>query len=252
LKTKNVIFADLDGTLLDENYDYKTTKPIVDKLANLDASIVFCSSKTRSEIEYYRNQVCLNEPFISENGAAIYIPKGYFPFNYTCTTTPQYSTIKLGASYETLRQKLAYISHVTASQILGFGDMTIHEIARDAGLTLRLARLAKKREHDEPFKLLFGNKKKILQAIRSEGLFCTEGGRYFHLTGDTDKGKAVAVLRELYCRMFGKVETFGIGDGPNDLSMLNVVDNPFFIKKKEGFNSGLAWNGILQFVATKI
>lgn len=253
MKTKTVIFADLDGTLLDEKYECKTTKPIVDKLAALGGSIVFCSSKTRSEIEYYRKAVGVNEPFISENGAAIYIPKNYFPFRYACTKTSSYNIIKLGASYETLRQKLSRIKQVTASKIVGFGDMTIQEIAHDSGLTLKLAELAKKREHDEPFKIMEGNRAKILQAIKSEGLFCTEGGRYFHLIGNTDKGKAVAILKALYFRMFGKVGSFGIGDGPNDLPMLKVVDRPFLIRKTAGLNASfLAWRGILQLVGAKV
>lgn len=252
MQTKTVIFADLDGTLLDEKYEYKTTKPIVDKLTALGGSVVFCSSKTRSEIEYYRKKVNLNEPFISENGAVIFIPKNYFPFSYPCTKTHSYNTITLGTPYASLRQKLAQIKRKTAAKIIGFGDMTIEELAKDTGLSLGLAQLAKKREHDEPFKLLEGSKTEILNAIKKEGLSCTEGGRYFHLTGNTDKGKATAVLKNLYCQMFGKVETFGIGDGPNDLPMLKVVDKPFLIKKTSGFNANLtAWQRILQLVGAK-
>jgi mannosyl-3-phosphoglycerate phosphatase len=83
-----VIFDDLDGTFLDENYSYQDTQPIVNQLSALGGSIVFCSSKTRSEIEFYRKATGINEPFIAENGAAIFIPKSYFPFNYNCTKTP--------------------------------------------------------------------------------------------------------------------------------------------------------------------
>lgn len=251
MKTKTVVFADLDGTFLDEKYDCQSTKPIVNSLSALGSSIVFCSSKTSGEIEYYRKIVGLNEPFISENGAAICIPKDYFPFNYACTKMPRYNVIKLGTSYSSLRQKLMRVKRKTASKIVGFGDMTIQEVAHDTGLNLKLAKLAKRREHDEPFKIVEGNEEKILSAVKSEGLCCTEGGKYFHLVGNTDKGKAVAVLKDLYCQMFGKVETFGIGDGPNDLPMLKVVDKPFFIKKLLGVNMSLfTWKHILQLVKT--
>lgn len=253
LKTKTLIFADLDGTVLDEKYDCGITKPIVNQLSALGGSIVFCSSKTRSEIEFYRKEVGLEEPFISENGAAIFIPKGYFPFNYACTKTSHYNVIKLGTSYNILRKKFACVKRKTDSKVIGFGDMTPAEVARDAGLNLELAKLAKEREYDEPFKILQeGNKTKIIDAIKSEGLNCTLGGRYFHLTGKTDKGKAVAVLKDLYCQMFGKIVTFGIGDGANDLPMLKVVDKPFFVRKKAGFNSSfMAWRGILHLIGAK-
>lgn len=250
MKTKTLIFADLDGTLLDERYEYKATKPIVDQLTALGSSVVFCSSKTQSEIEYYRKKVNLNEPFISENGAAIFIPKNYFSFEYECTRAQKYNTIRLGNSYDSLREKLEQIKGKTSAKIIGFGDMTIKEVAKDTGLTLDLARLAKKREHDEPFKLLEGDRKGVLKAVAKEGLNCTEGGRYFHLTGHSDKGKAANVLKSLYCQMFGKVETFGIGDGPNDLPMLKMVDKPFFIKKTTGFTASLnAWKKILHLAS---
>jgi len=252
LTTKTVVFADLDGTFLDDNYGCQDTKPIVSQLAALGGSIVFCSSKTRGEIEFYRKAVGINEPFIAENGAAIFIPKGCFPFSYACTKTARYNIIRLSTSYATLREKLAKIKRKTATKIVGFGDMTLEELAHDAGLTLKLAKLAKKREHDEPFRIVKGNKTSILNAIRNEGLHCTEGGRYFHLTGNTDKGKAVAILNNLYCQMFRKVDSFGIGDGPNDLPMLKVVNKPFFIKKKAGVNSSfIAWKKILQLIGSK-
>lgn len=249
MKTKRVIFADLDGTFLNDKYDYSETKPIVNQLSALGGSVVFCSSKTRTEIEFYRKAVGINEPFIAENGGVVFIPENYFPFSYACTKTSCYKVIRLGAPYGILRQKMAEIKEKTAATIIGFGDMTLEELARDTGLPLNLAKLAQKREQDEPFRILKGDKSHILKAIKHEGLRCTEGGRYFHLTGNTDKGKAIAVLKNLYCQMFGRVETLGVGDGPNDLSMLKVVDKPFFIKKKAGVNSRFdAWTGILQMV----
>ena len=243
-----MIFADLDGTFLDEQYGYEHTKPIVDQLRALGGSIVFSSSKTREEIEFYRKSVGVNEPFIAENGGAVFIPKDYFPFGYACSKTRHYDVMRLGACYQTLRKKLAAISEKTAAKIVGFGDMTLEELAYDTGLPLDLARLAANREHDEPFRIVEGSKMRVLRAIRHEGLKCTEGGRYLHLTGDSDKGKAVEALKGLYCQMFGHVETFGVGDGSNDVPMLRAVDKPFFIRKTH-VNSRLnAWMGILRMV----
>jgi mannosyl-3-phosphoglycerate phosphatase len=254
LRTKCVVFADLDGTFLDENYDCKAILPIVNQLEALGGSIVFCSSKTQSEIEYYREMVGLSEPFISENGAAIFIPKSYFPFSgFGVQKTFKYDIIRLGASYTMLREKLVKVKRKTAAKIIGFGDMTLEEIAQDAGLTLKLAKLAKKREHDEPFRIVEGDKAIVVAAIKNEGLRCTEGGRYLHLMGNTDKGKAIAVLKALYCRMFGRVETFAIGDGLNDLSMLKAVDNPFFIKSGSQVNSRFyMWEELFSLLSSKL
>ncbi len=253
MKTKSVVFADLDGTFLNDKYDYSETKPVVNQLSALGGSIVFCSSKTRDEIEFYREAIGINEPFIAENGAVIFIPKHYFPFNYDCTQTSNYNVIRLSSSYETLRKKLAKIKEKTSAKIVGFGDMTLEELAYDTGLPMHLALLSQKREHDEPFRLLKGNKSQVLKAIKNEGLKCTEGGKYLHLTGNTDKGKAVSLLKNLYNQMFERIKTFGVGDGPNDFPMLKVVDTPFFIEKIPGVNSRLnAWMGILKLIGAEV
>ena len=254
MATKTVVFADLDGTLLDDQYKFDKTKPIIDKLSTLGTFIVFCSSKTRSEIEYYRKALDQNEPFIAENGSAIFIPKNYFPFSYACTKSQEYNVIRLGASYETLRNKLAKIRERTAAKIVGFGDLSLKELALDSGLPLNLAKLAKKREHDEPFRILKGNRSSILSAIKSEGLSCSEGGKYFHLTGNTDKGKAVTILKKLYHQMIGDINYVGIGDGPNDLPMLNAVDKPFLIRRKaEDLSlSSNCWYEILRLISARV
>lgn len=253
MRTKTVIFSDIDGTFLDEQYSYASTKPIVDKLLALGTSIVFNSSKTKAEIEFYRKEIGLAEPFISENGAAIFIPKNYFPFAYPCNQTEGYCVIELGIPYKELRVKLGIIKKKTGGKIVGFGDMTPEELAEDTGLMLHLALLAKERDYDEPFKILDGDKFSVLDAIAAEGLHCVlGGGRYFHLTGANDKGAATRILSRLYSQAFDTVETYAVGDGPNDLPMLKVVDKPFFIEKGEENSRVNAWMAILRDVSGKV
>jgi mannosyl-3-phosphoglycerate phosphatase len=251
-ETKIVVFTDLDGTLLDEKYDYQRIEPIISQLLALDVSIVFCSSKTRTEIEFYREKMGITDPFIVENGAAIFIPKDYFPLNYTYTKmTNSYYIIELGVPYSIIRKTLATVRRQTTTNIVGFGDMTPEEIAKDTGLTLNLAKMAKKREYDEPFRIMEGNKMKVLNAIKKEGLSYTKSNRYFHLLGNSNKGKATIILRDLYSQKFGRIATFGIGDSPNDLAMLKVVDTPFLVKKTARKNANAAWRKILELVTTR-
>jgi mannosyl-3-phosphoglycerate phosphatase len=73
---RTIVFSDLDGTLLDENYSFEVAQPVIARLKALKVPIVLCSSKTRMEIEYFRTKMEINDPFISENGAAIFVPTG--------------------------------------------------------------------------------------------------------------------------------------------------------------------------------
>lgn len=229
---KIVIFSDLDGTLLDKKYDYQRSKPIIGQLLFLNVSIVLCSSKTKAEIEFYRKELGIDDPFISENGSAIFIPRGYFQFDYPFTRqTQEYNVVELGTTYSVAREKLGKVKRSSAAKIIGFGDMTKEELAEDSGLPLALARLAKRRQYDEPFRIMEGNENEVLDSIVAEGLRYAKGGTYIHIMGNSDKGKAAAILKGLYARGFSELVTFGLGDSPNDLSMLEVVDVPILVRE---------------------
>ena len=251
---KLVVFTDLDGTLLDDTYSYENLKPIIDKLLSMNVSIVFCSSKTQGEIECYRQTMDIQDPFIVENGGAIIIPKNYFSFPPECSKhTKKYDIIELGVPYAVVREKLAKIKLETGAGIVGFGDLTAEEVAAETGLPLRMARLAKKREFDEPSRLLWGNEKEVLAAVEKEGLVFMKGGRYFHLLGGSDKGKATAALRDLYVRAFGGTVTFGVGDSPIDMPMIKVVDVPLLVRSSSGGKNArlVVWRNVLRLVTQK-
>ncbi len=231
-KRKIVIFSDLDGSLLNANYEYTDIEPSLRELFARKVSVVLVSSKTKSEINLYREKLQLTAPYIVENGSAIIIPKNYFSHSFDfCKKAYGNCVIELGLPYGVICRKLAAIKLQTGANIIGFADMTVEEVAADNGLPLAEAKLAKEREYSEPFKILSGNKQEVLQALSNEGLCYTLGGRYFHALGNTDKGKAVAILKELYRQQFGDVCTVGVGDGPNDLPMLEKVDKPFYIDR---------------------
>jgi len=70
--SKYWIVTDLDGTLMDENYDISPARKTLKLLAELSIPVIPCTSKTASEVRYFRNENGLFDPFIVENGAAIY------------------------------------------------------------------------------------------------------------------------------------------------------------------------------------
>ena len=58
-----------------------------------------------------------------------------------------------------------------------------------------------------------------------------KGGRYLHALGNCDKGKATSILKNLYLQQFKRIFSIGVGDSANDLTMLKIVDKPFFVNK---------------------
>jgi len=72
-----------------------------------------------------------------------------------------------------------------------------------------------------------------LEKIKQAGLNWAHGGRFYDIVGENDKGKAVAILSNLYRKLWGEVETIGLGDSLNDLPMLSAVDIPMLVQKRD-------------------
>jgi mannosyl-3-phosphoglycerate phosphatase len=231
---KLVIFTDLDGTLLDRNtYSFEPALPALRMIKQKGIPLVLSSSKTRAEIERWRERLENGHPFISENGGAVFIPKGYFSFPFPCDReTEDYSILELGIFYPIILEVLRSIQEEEGINIRGFSDLTGEELSSLCGMDPGEAEFAKKREYDEPF-LLRGGKEEIERVkrkIEEKGMNYVWGGRFHHLLGKNDKGKAVEILKELFENEFFSILTVGIGDNFNDLPMLSGVDHPIFLK----------------------
>jgi len=234
---KPIIFTDLDGTLLDrKSYDFKPALPTLRILQEKGIPLILTSSKTRAEIEVYRKKLDNHHPFISENGGAIFNPKGYFSFSFPYDREwEEYFVLELGAYYPVILEVLESIKKETGIKIKGFSDTTEQELASLSGLSLEEAAFAKTREYDEPFIVEGGDSEVeiIRRAIEKKGMGYVWGGRFHHLIGKNNKGKSIEILKELYENEFFSISTVGIGDSLNDLPMLMAVDHPIFLKEKE-------------------
>jgi mannosyl-3-phosphoglycerate phosphatase len=233
-----VIFTDLDGTLLDRiTYAYDKALASVKHLIQREIPVIFCSSKTRAEQEVYRRELGFFHPFIVENGGAIFIPEGYFPFKFDYNKTKHgYQIIELGIAYSEIRRILEQIRSDVKVNFRGFGDMTDGEVSADTGLDLEAARRAKEREYSETIKLegTHDEVKGTLGGIKEAGLNYASGGRYYSIMGPNDKGKAAKILINLFRKKLVHLKTVGIGDSPNDLPMLLAVDIPVLVQGSGG------------------
>ena len=242
-----VIFTDVDGTLIDDKYSFAETQTFLSFLVSQQIPIVLCSSKTRVELEYYRKQLGLSDPFVVENGAAIFIPIGYFKSNIpNSRQTEHYGVIELGTSYSVIRSKFEKARKECDCLVKGFGDMSVEELAAETGLSLTLAKSAKTREYSEPFAFRSKPCEDFLRQLKDEGLNFAYGGKYYSLFGNHTKAKAVSILKGLYAAETSKLVTIGVGNQLNDLEMLKVTDKPFFITKSEDLK--FVWEKITELI----
>ena len=237
IKSQILVFTDIDGTLLDHHtYSYESALPALDALKKTNIPLVFCSSKTRAEIEKIRSQLDNAHPFISENGGAAFIPLDYYSYEFPYTRKDfTYMIIEFGTPYHKIRGIFQQIQSQFPDTVKGFGDMSAHEVANLCEFSAEEGVLAKEREYDEPFLLEDKTKFEEIQEItQEEGLQIVQGGRFYHLIGENDKGKAISYLTDISRRAYEDIKTIALGESENDLSMLQAVDYPVLIQKPDG------------------
>jgi mannosyl-3-phosphoglycerate phosphatase len=239
------VFSDLDGTLLDhDTYGYEPARPALDLIRCKKIPLILCSSKTRAEMAGIRGQLGLEDPFITENGGAIYIPyKTLLIKDIPFRGEGEFQVIELGLPYEQLVTNLQEIREETGLPLLGFSDLSVDQVGERSGLERSAATLAKKREYSEPFLLEAGipSLELLERAVRHRKLHMVLGGRFYHLMGGNDKGKAVRLLTTLYREKNPDWTTIGLGDSPNDFPLLENVDFPVLVRKKDGTHA--PWKG---------
>ena len=251
---KLLLFTDLDGTLLERrSYSFEPARPALGALRSRGIPCILTSSKTRAEIELYRGRLENNHPFISENGGAIFVPKDYFSFPFSSDReSREYDIIELGVPYPALLQALQAVKREVGVPIKGFSDFSPEELSAHCGFSRDEAALAKRREYDEPFLVEGGETEieRVRKGIERRGLTYTWGGRFHHLLGKNDKGKALQVLKELYKKEFSSVSTLAIGDSLNDLPMLVSVDRLILLGKDEHLSTKISSKKLTWFEGT--
>jgi mannosyl-3-phosphoglycerate phosphatase len=106
---------------------------------------------------------------------------------------------------------------------------------------LVLASSKTRAEMDEPFLVDGdldrngdGDLAELLAPARRRRLRVSRGGRFFHPTGATDKGRALRVLLGQLAAEGRLFRTLGLGDAPNDLPLLEAVDEAVLVPRPDG------------------
>jgi mannosyl-3-phosphoglycerate phosphatase len=229
-----ILFSDLDGTLLHSHtYSSDPARPALEQLKRLGIPVIFCTSKTRAEVELWRQRLENVEPFIVENGGAVYLPHGYFPFTLPFTAQRDgYDLIEFGTPYSELVETLRDASSESGCGVLGFYEMSLADIAIRTLLPISQAVLAKQREYDEPFEIVGSGTHRLLEAIERRGKRWTRGDRFYHITGNNSKAEAVRLVTALYAKASEEVSTIGVGNAHNDADFLRAVDVPLLIQSR--------------------
>jgi D-glycerate 3-kinase len=231
-----LIFTDMDGSLLDHySYRHDAADSLLKDLESNAIPVIPVTSKTQSELELLRYDLANQHPFIVENGAAVFIPVGYF------ATQPE-GTEQVGAYWvksfvEPRAHWQQLIDQVRAhysDQFVTFADAGIDGIIAMTGLNVHAAARAAQRHYGEPVQWLGRDttKQAFINELTEFGANILQGGRFIHVSGNCDKGQALQWLTQQYQQQYANtdIQTVAIGDGQNDQAMLDCADYALLIR----------------------
>ena len=232
-----LVFTDLDGSLLDHHdYGWEPARPWLERLAAAGVPVIPVTSKTRAELLPLRQALGLEQtPFIAENGAIIGLPAAWqhARLDRDPANVDGLRVKALSVDSDFLMRRLAVIRERLGVAFRCLPDMKIEAIIEATGLDAARAGQAREREGSIP--LLWDDSEAMLDAFRSllanDDLMLTQGGRFWHVMGNIDKGRAVNWLVARLGALRGAAPwSLGLGDGPNDVALLNACDAAVLIR----------------------
>jgi mannosyl-3-phosphoglycerate phosphatase len=250
--TPLVVFANLDSVLFEGGAFSEPARQAVALLAAHRLPLVLCSSRTRAEIELARQKLDIPHPFVAEYGAALYIPPGYFPQPPAAVVRSGYHVVEVGIPYRDVVSTLHRLARQLHVGIESFGQMSVDEVSRAYGLSLLDARLAKLRDHAEPFRFTDATPKaraRLIHALHAAGFECVDDGRFYHALARVDFGGRVRMLKVLYGEATPVVSA-GVSDRLEDLPLLQEADVRVVVQGTSGRSSADLFRAVPHAILT--
>ena len=223
------IVTDVDGTLMDHSYDLTPARETIKKLQKLLIPIILCTSKTAAEVRIIRKELNLTDPYIVENGAAIY-GESLEKVN---------GEIILGKKYELLEEILNFISKEINYKLIPLNNLSDQEATQLTGLKGNSLNLMRDRHWSMPFLNPPSHfEDRINLCCKKFKVNIFKGNRMSHLLSlNSNKGKAINALKK-YSNI-QNIQIIGLGDSPNDLPLLLNSDIRIVIPGIDGPNLNL-------------
>ena len=220
------VVSDVDGTLMDHSYDLTPAQGTIKFLQELSIPVILCTSKTAAEVKVIRKQLNLTDPYIVENGAAIY-GESLDKVN---------GEIILGEKYEILEKILNSISNEINFDLKPLNKISDQEATELTGLKGHSLELMRDRHWSMPFLNPPENiEEQINDCCKKFNVEIFRGNRMSHMLSIySNKGIAINELKKYSNNP--NIKIIGLGDSPNDLPLLLNSDFKIVIPSPSGPN----------------
>ena len=248
-KSSFMISTDLDGTLLDHHsYSWQPASEALEFVKQKGIPVVINTSKTAEEVISLQQGMGITDPFIVENGSAVFIHNQDERFDSAgLLEHGEWRYAILGESRSNIITALQFVRTEFNWTFSGFNDLSVDDVAELTGLPDAGAQQAKDRQFSEP--LQWQDSDANLQTFKvylaDKKLTLLKGGRFYHVLGDTNKGAAIKWLQQrMTTDQMAKL--IALGDSDNDLDMLSAADYPVLVKSPSHDFPQCSFQGLIK------
>jgi len=231
---KIIIFTDLDGSLLNnETFKFDEIKNFIINCLKKGIKLIPNTSKTSFEILEFIKELSCEIPYIAENGSSIH--------NLNILNPDLSNEIVLARPVHEIYED--FTKNIKKKLLLNcnfLSEMDTEKQSNILGLSGRKLELALNRNYT--FLITFNGEKneikELIEYCHNLGLSLNQGGRVICIGDKVNKltgmKKTLKIIKSY--NEFKDIFTIGVGDSPNDLGMLDEVNFPCLIKRKNNEN----------------
>ena len=239
LASRHVVFTALEGTLLNSGSQLSdSAADAIGELSRRHVPLVLASRGTRAQIEPLRTKIEHSHPFITESGGGLFLPDGYFSLRLEgAVRAARYFCIPFAQPYADATAALQEIAAAANASVVGYGQMSPREVARNTGEPLREAERACQREFSERF--FFAGEteaatRRFEELARKRKWQVTPGDPFWELRSGNDEANAVRYLMRLYKKAtpHTRLRSVGLGSSAEDLPLLSAVDHAVVLPQR--------------------
>jgi mannosyl-3-phosphoglycerate phosphatase len=235
-----LVFTGLDGALINSDPDgLQEILPALELLRSRNIPLVASSMRTAADVLPLLKSLDLADPFIVENGGAIYIPDGMLKVEFKHhKRVENYRVIEMGGKRQEILRKLAKLRRDHQFSVTGYSELDPRQAADLGEIGTEAFEAAHAREYSEP--ILFEGTGEDLQRFQNEiekqQLRLARYGQAYLVTGDHDEGSAVRLIMQLFREQDPERPVVSVGLGDSELSspMLHAVDIPILVRRSDG------------------
>lgn len=148
----SVVYCAIDSLITLQGKALTGFAEFLESLAEAGIPSVWCTGRTRIQLDAAIRRLGHGHPFIAEGGCGVYLPEDYFHLKSTSTKRMgRFTCIPVAAPLPAAEEALEEITEATGISAVPLSALSPRELSQNAGLPQKEAELLRQRDFDELF-----------------------------------------------------------------------------------------------------